>query len=314
LALFKTTAAPRTWLGIGCGVIAGALWGLVFLAPELARGFTPLQLSAGRYLAYGGIAAVLAAPSWRRLARTVTWEEWRGLAWLSLCGNIFYFVLLAQAVQTGGIAMTSLIVGMLPVAVTVIGSRERDAVPIAQLVPSLLLSSAGMVCIGWQSLHGANHGSLTGMLCAFGALVSWTVYAVQNSRWLGKVHHVSSHEWSLLTGVVTGAEALVLAVPAFLLAPGAHAADQWLHFTGVVTGVAICGSILGNAFWNRASRLLPLTLTGQMILFETLFALFYAFIWEQRLPTALELAAIVLLVAGVLSCTAAHKIESAVPA
>jgi drug/metabolite transporter (DMT)-like permease len=292
-------------------MIAGALWGLVFLAPEVARGFTPLQLSAGRYLAYGLVALALVAPSARRLAATLTWAEWRALAWLSLWGNILYFVLLAQAVQTGGIAMTSLIVGMLPVAVTVIGSRQHGAVPFAQLLPSLMLGAAGMACIGWQSLHGAAQGSLTGVLCAVGALISWTIYAVQNSRWLGRVHHVSSHEWSLLTGVVTGAQALLLAIPAFLWAPGVHASADWLRFGGVVAGVAIFASILGNAFWNRASRLLPLTLTGQMILFETLFALLYAFIWEQRLPTGLETAAMVLLVAGVLSCTAAHRPEAA---
>ena len=40
-------------LGVGCGLAAGALWGLVFLAPELASEFTPLQLAAGRYVAYG---------------------------------------------------------------------------------------------------------------------------------------------------------------------------------------------------------------------------------------------------------------------
>jgi drug/metabolite transporter (DMT)-like permease len=312
LTVFKNTAAPGTWLGIGCGMIAGALWGLVFLAPEVARGFAPLQLSAGRYLAYGFIALALVAPSARRLAAALSWAEWRALAWLSFWGNILYFVLLAQAVQTGGIAMTSLIVGMLPVAVTVIGSRQHGAVPFVQLVPSLLLSAAGMVCIGWQSLHGSAHGSLTGVLCAVGALVSWTIYAVQNSRWLGRVHHVSSHEWSLLTGVVTGAQALLLAVPAFLWAPAEHGSADWLRFGGVVAGVAIFASILGNAFWNRASRLLPLTLTGQMILFETLFALLYAFIWERRLPTGLETAAMVLLVAGVLSCTAAHRAESEV--
>jgi drug/metabolite transporter (DMT)-like permease len=292
-------------------MIAGALWGLVFLAPEVARGFTPLQLSAGRYLAYGLVALALVAPSARRLAATLTWAEWRALAWLSLWGNILYFVLLAQAVQIGGIAMTSLIVGMLPVAVTVIGSRQHGAVPFAQLLPSLMLGAAGMACIGWQSLHGAAQGSLTGVLCAVGALISWTIYAVQNSRWLGRVHHVSSHEWSLLTGVVTGAQALLLAIPAFLWAPGVHASADWLRFGGVVAGVAIFASILGNAFWNRASRLLPLTLTGQMILFETLFALLYAFIWERRLPTGLETAAMVLLVAGVLSCTAAHRPEAA---
>ncbi|MCS0607862.1 DMT family transporter [Massilia solisilvae] len=308
------TVSKNTWLGIGCGAVAGAFWGLVFLAPALAKGFTPLQLSAGRYLAYGLLSVALIAPAWPRLARVLTRTEWRALAWLSFWGNILYFVLLARAVQTGGIAMTSLIVGFLPVTVTIVASREHGAVPFARLLPSLMLSSAGMVCIGWHSLQASSEGSLEGLLCALGALASWTVYAVQNSRWLGRLDHVTSHEWSLLTGVVTGAESLLLAVPAFALAPRAHGANEWLYFGAIVTGVAICASVLGNAFWNRASRLLPLTMTGQMILFETLFALLYGFIWEGRAPAPAELAAVALLVAGVLSCTAAHRTPAAAPA
>jgi drug/metabolite transporter (DMT)-like permease len=310
----RLMVTKQTWLGIGCGAIAGAFWGLVFLAPALARGFSPMQLAAGRYLAYGLVAAALIAPSWRRLARTITGEEWRALAQLSFWGNILYFVLLARAVQSGGIAMTSLIVGLLPVTVTIVGSRDQGAVPFARLMPSLMLSTAGLVCIAWHSLAGSAPGSVTGLLCAAGALVSWTVYAVQNSRWLTRIGHVSSHEWSLLTGVVTGAESLLLAVPAFLFAPGEHASADWLYFAGIVTAVAICASILGNAFWNRASRLLPLTMTGQMILFETLFALLYAFVWEQRWPAGAEIAAVVLLVAGVLSCAAAHRAPASAPA
>jgi drug/metabolite transporter (DMT)-like permease len=294
-------------MGIGCGAIAGALWGLVFLAPALARSFSPLQLAAGRYLAYGIVAAMLVAPAWRRLYGVLTRAEWRALAWLSFWGNILYFVLLARAVQTGGIAMTSLIVGLLPVTVTLVGSREHSAVPLARLVPSLLLSTAGLACIAWQSMLAHGSGSAGGLLCAVGALLSWTVYAVQNSRWLARLDHVSSHEWSLLTGVVTGAESLLLAVPGFVLAPGLHANAEWTRFGAIVTGVAVCASVVGNAFWNRASRLLPLTMSGQMILFETLFALLYGFVWEQRLPAPAELLAVVLLVAGVLTCTAAHR-------
>jgi drug/metabolite transporter (DMT)-like permease len=299
--------SKQTWMGIGCGAIAGALWGLVFLAPALARSFSPLQLAAGRYLAYGIVAAILVAPAWRRLCGVLTRAEWRALAWLSFWGNILYFVLLARAVQTGGIAMTSLIVGLLPVTVTVVGSREHGAVPLARLVPSLLLSIAGLVCIAWQSMQAHGSGSVGGLLCAVGALLSWTVYAVQNSRWLARLDHVSSHEWSLLTGVITGAESLLLAVPGFVLAPGVHATGEWTRFGAIVTGVAVCASVVGNAFWNRASRLLPLTMSGQMILFETLFALLYGFVWEQRLPAPAELLAVVLLVAGVLTCTAAHR-------
>ena len=44
---------------------------------------------------------------------------------------------------------------------------------------------------------------------------------------------------------------------------------------------------------------MPVTLSGQLILFETLFALLYAFLYFQRWPRPLEIAAIVLLMIGV---------------
>ncbi len=309
--------ARNTILGIGCGVGAGALWGLVFLAPELVREFSPLQLSAARYLAYGAFAVVLVAPRWPRLSKRLGRQEWWALAWLSLLGNILYYVLLASAVQLGGVALTSLVIGFLPVAVTMIGSRERGAVPLARLVPSLLLGAAGILCIGWEVLSGGEPGDggelgsraarLAGLACALGALASWTTYAVGNSRWLARLQHVSAHEWSLLTGVVTGAQAVLLAVPAVAFAAGGQDGMAWARFLAVSAGVGILASILGNALWNRMSRLLPLTLVGQMILFETLFALLYGFLWAERWPSAAEGLAILLVIASVLSCVAAHR-------
>ena len=54
-------------------------------------------------------------------------------------------------------------------------------------------------------------------------------------------------------------------------------------------------------------RLLPLTLVGQMILFETVFALVYGWMWERRLPAVLALVALALVVLGVLAYLAAHR-------
>lgn len=301
-------AAPGMASGIAAGIAAGAMWGLVFVAPKLAPSFQPVQLSAGRYLAYGVVAAVLAAPSWRRLLALLTRREWLALLWLSFLGNILYYVFLAHAVQLGGVAMTSLVIGLLPLAVTLVGSRHAHAAPLRRLLPSLALSLAGLGCIGWQTLASGGAGSLPGLLCALGALVSWTVYAVHNSRWLGRLQSVSGREWSLLTGVVTGAEALLL-VPASLAPGTAHGTHEWLVFIGVVAGVAVLCSVAGNALWNHASRVLPLTLTGQMIVFETLFAMLYGYLWEQRWPTLAESAALALLVAGVAWCALAHSAQ-----
>ncbi|MFT3996634.1 MAG: DMT family transporter [Asticcacaulis sp.] len=296
--------------GISCGVIAGALWGLVFLTPELARGFTPLQLSAGRYLAYGLIAAVLIAPRWKAVTAHIDAKAWRALIWLSLLGNTLYYICLAQAVQSGGVAMTTLIIGLLPVTVAIMGRRDEGSAPLKRLILPLALGVAGIGCTVWGSLSGpqvSGSDAGFGLLCAFGALAAWTVYAVGNSRWLSRLDHVSAQDWSLLTGVVTGGLAVISAIPAFLVAPGVHNAAEWGGFIGLMAAVALLCSVIGNAFWNRASRLLPMTLMGQMILFETLFALLYGFIWEGRWPSLSEAAAIVLLCASVLSCAAAHR-------
>jgi drug/metabolite transporter (DMT)-like permease len=300
-----------TWIGIGFGLCAGALWGLVFLAPELARGFTPLQFAAGRYLAYGLMAALLIAPRWRALTSQLRRRDWLTLGHLSLSGNIVYYLFLAAAVQLAGIAAASIIIGFLPVVVSLVGLREPGGAPLRRLAPSLVLGFAGVVCIGWSTLTGSldetRPNAVLGLLCATGALACWTAYAVYNSRALRRLPHISAHNWNLLTGVVTGAFALVLTPFAVVAGAESQPAGEWLRFALIVTGLAFFASILGAACWNQMSRLLPLSLAGQMILFETLFALLYGFLWEQRAPTWVELAAISLMLGSVLSCLHAHQ-------
>ncbi len=304
-----TAAAHVTGVAYGAGT--GALWGLVFLAPELVRDFSPLLLTIGRYLCFGLIAAAIIAPRWRSLVGGIPRQRWLSLCWLALTGNTLYYILLSSAVQSGGIAMTSLVIGFLPVAVTVIGSREQGAVPLRRLLPSLLFCVLGAICIGGQAL---GNGALRpwgeqwmGLACAVGALASWTAFAVGNTRCLAQLKQLSSHDWNLLLGLVTGLQGLLLIPLALALGTGDHDVGAWARFGAVSAGVAVLASILGNLFWNRMSRLLPLTLMGQMILFETLFALIYGLLWEQRLPTLLEILALSCVVLGVLSCLAAHR-------
>jgi drug/metabolite transporter (DMT)-like permease len=315
--LAQATSRHGRLTGIACSMGAGALWGLIFLTPGLAGNFSPLELTAGRYFCYGLIAAALLAPRWRWLVSGVTGQQWRSLAWLAFAGNTLYYILLASAVRAAGIAVTALVIGFLPVTVTVIGSRDQGAVPLRKLAPSLLLCTAGAVCIGWQALAGPAAGQSgrpwLGLACAVGALASWTAYAVGNARCLRQLQTVSAHDWSLLTGIVTGAQSLLLIGLALALGTAGHSGQEWAWFGAISAGIAILASIVGNALWNRASRLLPLTLVGQMILFETAFALLYGLLWEQRLPTLQEVAALAFVVTSVLSCLAAHRVSPAAP-
>jgi len=301
----------RLTIGLLCGLVAGAFWGGVFLAPKLLHAFTPLQMTAGRYVCYGLASAALLAPSARKVLARLTWADWRDLAGLSLLGNIVYYVGLAVSVQIAGVAPASLIIGLLPVTITLVGAKPGEGVALRRLAAPLLLVLAGVVCINvaaFQTATGVSAARLSlGMLAAAGALAVWTVYAVWNARRLAATPRFNSHEWSLLTGVVTGLLSLLLVIPAFFLGAAVHVPAAWMLFWGVSLAVALGASVIGNGLWNAASRLLPLSLSGQLIVFETLFALLYGFLYEGRWPLPLESAAIVLMLAGVLWSVHLHR-------
>lgn len=314
--------------GVMYGMMAGALWGTVFLVPRLLADFSPLLLSSGRYMMYGAVSMVAALPSARSLLARLTAADIAALFKLALAGNLLYYLLLTGAVHMVGIAPASLIVGVLPVTVTLLGRRDHGAVPLARLVWPLAMVLAGIACInidvfsagadsgaGADALAGAGAAliagspiltKLAGLACAAGALVSWTWFAVENARYLQRNDHFSGSEWSVLWGIVTGLLGaalwmVVAALPAgFATAPHGPLADsRWHLFWMLNLGLAIGASWLGNGLWNAASKRLPLTLSGQLIVFETLFALLYAFIYDHRLPRVLEAAAIALLLVGV---------------
>lgn len=90
-------------------------------------------------------------------------------------------------------------------------------------------------------------------------------------------------------------------------------AGGWPLFWLLNLALAIGASWLGNGLWNAASKRLPLTLTGQLIVFETVFAMLYGFVFEARMPRGLEIAALALLLAGVYGAVRRHG-DTAPPA
>ena len=72
-----------------------------------------------------------------------------------------------------------------------------------------------------------------------------------------------------------------------------------LPYIGLMLALGLCASWLGTLLWNQASKRLPTSLSGQLIVFETLSALTYAFLWRGAMPPAQTLAGIALLCVGV---------------
>ena len=308
------------WRGIVCGLLAGAFWGAVFIVPVLLPDFSPLELMVGRYVCYGALAAGLMLPRLLPLLRRLRRSDWLAMLRQALAGNVVYYLLLAYGVKLAGVAATSLIIGLLPLSVTIFGRKDHGALPLRQLALPLLVVALGVACINldiFSHAGGAGGASLAhklaGVLCAIGALACWSWYALDNARFLKRHAHFSSVEWAMLYGLASGVIALIVGAVMLALQQANGADDvparDWPRFWLVCLLLALGASVIGNYLWNLASRRVPVTLSGQLILSETLFALLYGFVYAQRMPRPLEWAAMVLLTAGVLWSVQRHAQE-----
>lgn len=302
----------RLTSGVAQGIAAGAMWGLVFLAPQVLGDFDALQLSAARYLAYGAVAAVLLAPRIRSLAGRLTPADAIAALQLALLGNIVYYLALATAVQWAGGAAAALVIGLVPLTVTLAGARDHDAAPLRRLAGPLALGVLGAALVGHEALTAGPADTTPlqralGLAGAFVALACWTGYTVVNKRWLARRPDLSAHDGALLVGAATGVLALGLAVAAGVTGAVPRTAGDALRLAAGGVVLALFASVIGNACWNRATRLLPLTMSGQLIVFETLFGLLYGYLWAGRGPTGAEALATGCLLAGVAWAAAAHR-------
>lgn len=288
------------------GLLAGALWGLVFVLPRLIPAFSSTEVTLGRYSVYGLIAVFACLSSWRSHRAAFTPALLGQALWLGLLGNVLYFTLLVFAVRWAGTGLTGLIIGTIPIWVMLLGRPKH--LSFVAIVPGLLCTLAGL----WL-MHGAVAGQQAGsqfnagVLCALAALLCWTAYAILNARFLQRQPALSNVVWTNALGLAT----LLGTLPLFLLSePGFLQrlnSSQGLAFITISLAMGGGASWLATWLWNRASQTLPTSLTGQLIVSETLFALAYGYAYEQRWPGGMEWLAVALFVLGISLSIRAHR-------
>jgi drug/metabolite transporter (DMT)-like permease len=303
-------------IGTLFALAAGLMWGLVFVAPLMLPDYPAALLSVSRYLAFGLIALPLAWFGRARLAQ-LTRDDWIEAARLSMVGNLIYYLCLAAAIQRAGGPLPTMIIGTLPVVIAVTSNlrdHARDGrLPWMKLLPSLLLIAAGIACVNQVELmrlradDSADLGRYaTGALLALAAVACWTWYPIRNADWMRAHPDRSASAWATAQGIATlPLSALGFAAFwAWSAASGSPFVMPFgptpLLFVGLMFSIGLFASWLGTLCWNAASQRLPTAVVGQLIVFETLAALAYAFVLRQEVPGAVTLVGVALLVAGVL--------------
>jgi drug/metabolite transporter (DMT)-like permease len=217
--------------------------------------------------------------------------------------------------------------------------HARDGrLPWRLLFAPLALIGAGIACVNHAQLHalaeqtGAGHAGLdqagldqagldlagldqagldparylSGALLACVAVACWTWYPLRNADWLRNHAGREPRTWATAQGIAT----LPLALAGYVVA------SFWLRaqgdtlplpfgprpqaFIALMAAIGLFASWLGTLCWNQASQRLPTAVCGQLIVFETLAALVYVFLWQGRWPSLPTAGGIALLLGGVL--------------
>ncbi|MCX7179365.1 MAG: DMT family transporter [Proteobacteria bacterium] len=298
--------------GVICALGAGLAWGLVFIAPLLLADYPPAMLSCGRYLAFGVIAVPLALHDLRGL-QAMTRKDWGVAFELALVGNIIYYFCLSASIQLADVPLPTVLIGTLPVVIAIASNWREGTLPWRRLLPSLLVASLGIALVNqaelaYQNSWRAAQDYFLGGVFGVCAVAAWTWYPIRNSQWLKLRPQISAATWATAQGLASmplAACGLVAAAVWFAAASPGAGNDFPLGprpgtFIAVMLVLGLVASWLGTVLWNRASRLLPTVLAGQLIVFETLAALTYGFLWRDSLPGADVLAGVFLLVTGVI--------------
>lgn len=300
--------------GVAYALAAGLLWGLIFISPLIVPDYPPALQSSGRYLALG-ILALAAGWVGRRRLRTLRFKDWLTAAKLALFGNLIFYLFLASAIQRTGAAISTMIIGTLPVIIPVCAnllySKSEGRLSWRRLTPSLICLACGVIMVNYAELTGKmEHISLwryiSGIALALISVVCWTWYTLRNARWLKENPQQHPMMWATAQGLAILPMSLIgylltlwwlaRTQPDFPLPLGPHPSV----FIPVMLVLGIFCSLLGNLCWNEASQRLPTVLIGPLIVFETLAGLLYTFLLRQKLPTSITVYGIILLVVGVL--------------
>ena len=217
-------------------------------------------------------------------------------------------------------------------------SHNEGRLPWLKLLPALALIGAGIACVNQAELAGLSGASLRryveGAALAVVAVACWTWYPIRNADWLrahtatpgrpkatsaasegssgtlrgGQQEDRSPRAWATAQGLVTLPMAL-LGLAALALTQDLTLPDGFklpfgprpAVFIALMAAIGLFASWLGTLCWNEASQRLRTSVVGQLIVFETLAALAYAYALSAQLPPWTTLLGVGLLIAGVSS-------------
>ena len=289
--------------GIFSIITACLLWALVFVLPRYALSFTPIEIALGRFFFFGLSSLVILC--WKRRELLTSSHLWRKSILYGLLSTIVCYGASVLAIRYAGAPTAALLFGMSPLTISFYGNWKNKEYPFKILILPAFFLLCGAILLHQEailSLH-IDTSHLIGIGAALLSLGILTWFAVANFCLLQKETSISSFDWTLLLGISSFGWTLLSYGLLTCFTPRfwesyTFTSSAFFSFLIISLILGVISSWASMFFWNYGTKRVPVTLSGQLTVFEMLFAFGFLFLLEQRLPLLSEAVAICFVLLG----------------
>jgi drug/metabolite transporter (DMT)-like permease len=284
------------------------IWGLIFIVPQFMSHFSPVEVALGRYTCYGLLSSLIFLRLRVKGSCKYPLPIWLKAMVFSFASTFGYYIFVILALRFASAAICALILGICPIVTAFYGNWKEREFSFKKLIAPSILILVGLIIINAPHFNDNPSSSLyaAGLLCSLGALAAWSWYVVANAGFLKRNPQIALSEWATMIGVASMVWSLFFGALSWLIFGSEIESGRYSlqnpHFIPFLMGAAILGllcSWVGGFFWNKASFHLPISLAGQLTIFETIFGLVFVWILEKTLPPVWEGIGIFLLLTAI---------------
>ncbi|HKP25523.1 MAG TPA: DMT family transporter [Dongiaceae bacterium] len=297
-------------------LFAAFAWSLNFVVPFVIGDYSVFDFALFRFGVSGAVAVGFLIWKWDAIC-ALRIGDWLAAFGLGFIGYLGYFLSVAGAAIFAGPVIAPAFLGLVPIVLAVAGNLRQKTVSWSALIVPLALAAVGLTLVNASVFDPTNTTStrslIVGIPLALAAVGLWTWFGLANQRALAERPGMDTGVWTALILVGGGVQMLVF-MPVGLALGVFHFPQLGLGWD--VAGslylwsisLAFLASVGGALAWTFAAQRLPVALSAQLIVSETVFGTIFGLAVHGRWPTPTDILGIVFLVAGVM--TAIHVFHS----
>jgi drug/metabolite transporter (DMT)-like permease len=293
-------------IGVFFAIFATFSWALNFVGPYVTGDYTAYDFISLRFLFSGVLGAVFVFV-YRASLVFIGWQDILLAGCLGLLGYVGYIACIMGGVIFAGPVVPPAFLGLAPILLAILGNTRQKTLPWAKLGIPLTLVAGGLLFANIGSFLRAEGppgiSPVVGVVFSMGALTLWLLFSFLNQIALERNPRIHAGIWTglMMVGASVGIILLLpfgMALELFNLPTRGFGWQNAGQLYLWAFGLASISSVVGAWAWNVASQRLPIVVTGQLISIETIFATAFGLIMQRRIPAIVEIAGIILLVAG----------------